>query len=651
LGVIFYHAFPEQVTGGFVGVDVFFVISGYLISSIIFRSFDRGGFSFGSFYASRINRILPALLTVLVSVYAVGWFALLPDELSQLGRHMAASLGFVQNLVLLREAGYFDTASDLKPLLHLWSLSIEEQYYIIYPLVIWAAWRAKVNIAYVILFLGALSQFSNVSRIAGHPVSTFFLPHTRFWELLLGGMIAFISMQQAAPRAGSVGKQLPLPGIAESNVVRWIDQGHIANVLGFSGLGIVAGSIIGLSSRGQFPGWWAVAPVSGACLIILGGPTSWLNKHVLSRAALVEIGKISYPLYLWHWPLLALTRIVEGGDPGPFWKCIAVGVSFPLAWLTYRLVEIPVRFRWAYPKKPAVLMAIALITGATGYWTNQQSGYPERLIGRVNNSEIFNWGSRYENPACRQQYPDFKGDFCNLQRTGLPTVLLFGDSHAMALNLGLSQALVDPKENLLNLAGSACIPFVDAKYDSSGRTLRAPYWCRDVINNILSLAESQDSIRTVILASHGAYGKRSEYENPSPSESAEYRAHLESIMQSTFLRLKAKGKRVIFIVDIPALEIDPRLCGKTRPFRLNASSEKDCSVRRRDFDEQRSDYRALLSSVFAAFPEVKVFDASSLLCTGEVCSGMQDGKILYLDKTHLSETGSVLVGTHLAVEI
>jgi hypothetical protein len=122
-------------------------------------------------------------------------------------------------------------------------------------------------------------------------------------------------------------------------------------------------------------------------------------------------------------------------------------------------------------------------------------------------------------------------------------------------------------------------------------------------------------------------------------------------MQSTFLRLKAKGKRVIFIVDIPALEIDPRLCGKTRPFRLNASSEKDCSVRRRDFDEQRSDYRALLSSVFAAFPEVKVFDASSLLCTGEVCSGMQDGKILYLDKTHLSETGSVLVGTHLAVEI
>lgn len=639
------------MTGGFVGVDIFFVISGFLISSIIFKSFEHGCFSVGSFYASRINRILPALLIVIVSVYAAGWIALLPDEFSQLGRHMAASLGFVQNIVLLSEAGYFDNASELKPLLHLWSLSIEEQYYILYPMVIWVVWRARINIAFVILFLGVLSQLSNVSRIAAHPISTFFLPHTRFWELLSGGLIAYISVPHATPRSSSAGPQLQLPSGAKDEVMQWVNQGHIGNILGIIGMAIVAASIIGLSSHWQFPGWWAVAPVAGACLIILGGHTSWLNKHVLSNGVLVSIGKFSYPLYLWHWPLLSLSRIVEGGDPGFFWKATSVGISFPLAWLTYRFVEIPIRFGWSCPKKPAVLMALALIAGATGYWTSQQSGYPERLIGRVNSSEIFKWGARYENPTCRRQYPDFKGDFCNLQRTGPPTILLFGDSHAMALNLGLSQALIDPKENLLNLAGSACVPFADAKFDSSGRKLPAPYWCQDVINRILSIAESQESIRTVILASHGAFGKRSEYENPTPSELDEYRAHLTSIMQSTLKRLKAKGKRVIFVIDIPALEIDPKLCGKTRPFRLKALSEKDCSVRRKDFDEQRSDYRVLLSSVFAIFPEVKIFDAPSLLCKGDVCSGMQDGNILYLDKTHLSETGSLLVGAHLAAEI
>ena len=157
LSVVIYHAFPTKLRGGFVGVDIFFVISGFLISSIIFRSLQRGDFSFSEFYARRVRRIFPALILVLAASYTVGWFVLLPDEFKQLGKHMAAGAGFVQNIVLNKEAGYFDTASELKPLMHLWSLSIEEQFYLIFPVLIWGAWRLGLNALSVALLLVLLS--------------------------------------------------------------------------------------------------------------------------------------------------------------------------------------------------------------------------------------------------------------------------------------------------------------------------------------------------------------------------------------------------------------------------------------------------------------------------------------------------------------
>ena len=186
LAVVIFHAFPKTLAGGFIGVDIFFVLSGYLISTILFRSLDAGQFSLLDFYVRRTKRIFPALLLVLVSCLGLGRFALLNDEYQQLGKHVAAGAGFVANLVLWSEAGYFDVSADLKPLLHLWSLGIEEQFYLVWPILLWLAWQKRWPIFGLIAGLGALSFGWNVYGVQHDAVATFYAPYTRFWELLAG---------------------------------------------------------------------------------------------------------------------------------------------------------------------------------------------------------------------------------------------------------------------------------------------------------------------------------------------------------------------------------------------------------------------------------------------------------------------------------
>src|SRR3984957_3571388 len=192
--VVIFHAFPSLMPGGFVGVDIFFVISGFLISGIILKGLQRDTFSFSAFYSNRIKRIFPALLLVLASCFVFGWFFLLPGEFAQLGKQILGGAGYVENFLLRREAGYFDTKSYLKPLMHLWSLGIEEQFYLTYPFLLWLAWRLRWN-QFVILVTLVLISFSlNIWQTRGDAVSSFFLPQTRFWELWVGGALAYLDI-------------------------------------------------------------------------------------------------------------------------------------------------------------------------------------------------------------------------------------------------------------------------------------------------------------------------------------------------------------------------------------------------------------------------------------------------------------------------
>lgn len=191
LSVVAFHAFPNYLKGGFIGVDIFFVISGFLISTIIFENLDKGTFSFSEFYARRIKRIFPSLLLVLVTSYTFGWFVLLSDEYTQLGKHIAAGAGFVSNFALWSESGYFDNSTDTKPLLHLWSLGIEEQFYIIWPPLLYVAWKRKFNLLTLVILVAFISFLLNLKGVKHDSTATFYAPQTRFWELLCGNILAW----------------------------------------------------------------------------------------------------------------------------------------------------------------------------------------------------------------------------------------------------------------------------------------------------------------------------------------------------------------------------------------------------------------------------------------------------------------------------
>ena len=313
LAVIFFHAFPSKLKGGFVGVDIFFVISGFLISSIIMRDVDEGRFSFMRFYINRVKRIFPALIFVLTGCFLFGYYALLSDEFSSLGKHIASGLGFIQNITLYLESGYFDKSSDLKPLLHLWSLGVEEQFYLIFPVLLIVAWRFRSRVFNIIILCAVLSFVLNIVTVQHDAVSAFFLPLTRFWEMLAGAIIAYLSLYSPERLATFLEKNEVWRKFREEERIR----SRWANICSFIGLFLLLLSLFVVNQRRLFPGWWALLPTVGAVLIITAGPHAWVNRVILGNRILVWIGLISYPLYLWHWPLFSFGKIVFASQDFP----------------------------------------------------------------------------------------------------------------------------------------------------------------------------------------------------------------------------------------------------------------------------------------------------------------------------------------------
>jgi peptidoglycan/LPS O-acetylase OafA/YrhL len=341
--VIVFHAFPEWLPGGFIGVDIFFVISGYLITSIISAELARGGFSFTTFYGRRIRRIFPALLVVLIACFAAGWYVMLADEFVALTRHIAAGAGFLSNLQLWSEAGYFDRAAETKPLQHLWSLGIEEQFYIVWPLWLTMAFKRRLPLFGVTGVLLAASFLGNVLVVQNDQVATFYSPLTRIWELACGGLLAS-AMRRPNP---------PLrPGYA--------------NAFAFAGAALIGGALLALDQTKAFPGWWAVLPVAGTSFMI-AAKSAVLNRFVLATRPMVFIGLISYPLYLWHWPILTFSRLIYPGVLGAFPRGAALIAAVVAAAATYLIVEKPIR-RGALSKPvAAALFASVMVVGVAGF--------------------------------------------------------------------------------------------------------------------------------------------------------------------------------------------------------------------------------------------------------------------------------------------
>ncbi len=384
LTVVAFHAFPSSVRGGYIGVDVFFVISGYLISTIIFENLDKGTFSFAEFYARRIKRIFPALLLVLIVSFAFGWFELLADEYKQLGKHIAAGAGFISNFTLWSEAGYFDNSAETKPLLHLWSLGIEEQFYIVWPLLLWFAWKRKFNLFTITIAVAIATFILSVKGVKQDLVATFYSPQTRFWELLSGSILAWITLYKKDACSDIQNKTdawlSTLLFLSKKNK----DLMTLTNILSFVGLFLLLFGFLRMTKELSFPGLWALVPVLGAVLIITSGSQAWVNRNILSHKIAVWFGLISFPLYLWHWPILSFSRIIEGELPSRNIRIVAVILSIALAWLTYRIVERPLRFGKHEKVKLPVLVVLMIIVGFVGYNTYERDGLPFRLKGLTN---------------------------------------------------------------------------------------------------------------------------------------------------------------------------------------------------------------------------------------------------------------------------
>jgi peptidoglycan/LPS O-acetylase OafA/YrhL len=435
--VVGYHALPWLVPGGFVGVDIFFVISGFLITRIILTQLKAGTFSSMEFYARRIRRIFPALIVVLAVTYLTGWFVLLPDGFSLLGKSTAAGVAFVSNLFQLTQLGYFAPDATENPLLHLWSLGIEEQFYIFWPPLLWVLSGSKRR-WFWIAAIAAASFGVSLMIFFGYKEWSFYSPISRAWELLAGGMVA--------------NRYVDHP---EYEQQRFAQRDNLLATIGIVAIG---GAAIGLNQSSLFPGIWALLPVLGAVLIIVS-PNSSVNRILLSNRPMVLIGLISYPLYLWHWPLLSYLAIARHGVPNFLEIWIAVIAAFVLAGLTFRFVEIPLRRnRNAVPG-----LSFGLVTiGVAGMVTAIASGFGFRFPPEIRDIALLpqqnNAGFR---DKCFLEAPGAEFNSSCIDQGEKPLLFLWGDSTAAALYPGLRKAQQTVPFRLAHFAAPACAPILN----------------------------------------------------------------------------------------------------------------------------------------------------------------------------------------------
>jgi peptidoglycan/LPS O-acetylase OafA/YrhL len=639
--VLGFHAFPSHFSGGFTGVDVFFVISGYLISGILFRELERGRFTFSGFYARRIRRIFPALILVLAALLAFGWFALTADEYRAVARHTSAAGGFLLNFVLWRESGYFDTAARLKPLLHLWSLAIEEQFYLFWPLVLFVSWKWTRGFLGVIVGLLAISFAVNVAQVHSHPETAFFLPLARLWELLTGSLAARLERQ-----------------------ARWRTGVRIENAKAVSGALLVVTAIFALDEADAFPGWWALLPTLGTFLLISAGPQAWLNRAVLARRPVVGLGLISYPLYLWHWPLLSLAAMIGLGRVTAAAKLALLALSVLLAWSTYQLVEKPIRFGARRPGAgradwrtwgPISAMC-ALVLAAL--WVGSHKGFPDRFPQAVATTQQARSEREHRvDPDCERfvglPHPTF--DYCRLAKgSSGDVVAIIGDSHGRSLFLGLSERLAERGDGTLLLASTLCPPFAGT---TIGVVESLKSECERKTTEILGVVSSKPEIKEVVIATRGAlyitgegFGDVDQQRRATgivslgAEQASDRLTTFKEGLRRSVEELERSGKKVSLLLDVPELGFLPMACvGRPRWIRPALA----CEVSRREVDERQAAYRAMARELEASIPGFTVLDPFPLLCDAVRCRAVDGETLLYEDDDHLSLAGSRLVASRL----
>lgn len=517
LAVVVFHAFPNLLKGGFVGVDVFFVISGYLITINILENLERGTFSFYSFYFRRIRRIFPALVIVLFACITFGYFFLLPEEFKNLGKHIAAGAGFVSNLALANEIGYFDASAETKPLLHLWSLGIEEQFYIVWPLLLWFAWKLNFNLLTITIIATTVSFILNLKGVKLDAAATFYSPLTRVWELLFGSILAYLAIFRTD---FCLNMKLKIDARLVSIFYRtqFKSGGSIlSNLMSLLGFIVLLVGFWNLDKNPNFPGKLALIPVLSTLLIIAAGPQAWINQRILSNKVAVFFGLISFPLYLWHWPLLSMAKMVGSETPNGYIRVVLVLLAILLAWLTFKFVECRIRSTMNGKVKVICLVVLMCTIGGTGYSIFKQNGLSYRIKDREDFLSYYensfpNWkyfNAVNLNAEWRSECAFFNGkkylaegkleggvinsrpvesiDSSCYKRNPLfnKSVLIWGDSHAQSLSPGVVNAIPNDWQ-VLQVASSGCTPKTSVELPSAqSQCDQSNYFAMKTIKEVL----------------------------------------------------------------------------------------------------------------------------------------------------------------------
>ena len=641
--VIGFHAFPGHVAGGFLGVDVFFVISGFLISTIILSGLERGTFSFGTFYARRVRRIFPALIAMFAGCAVIGWFVLLPDEVRQFGKYVGAGAAFVSNFVFWSESGYFDSGAESKLFLHLWSLAIEEQFYLLWPAMLVLAWRRRWPMVPTIAALTLASFAFAVWAVDAHPIGGFFWSPARAWELMVGGLLASIGAQ-------------PLATGFESR----------RDAMSLVGLALLGVSLLTVTRSSPVPGVAALAPVAGVALLLAAGPQAWVNRRLLSRPALVHIGLISYPLYLWHWPLLAFANIVVGEHPSPAVRITLIALSFGLAWLTYAVLERRLRFDVRATGPLVVVMGALWVGGITLYLG---TGLPERLAPR-DDAALSNPGEvptmRTDGCITRHGLPDRSTGreiFCKDHPSGdahREPWMLFGDSHALALWPAL-----DAAHETLFIGADTCT------YLREVNSAYVPYGQQAEFCPALSRAQyaqlERGAAGTVVLVARLAlylsgqgFGAIDAFPPGALAVSSDafpgrgFAAFFEQALERDVRFMLEHGHRVILVLQTPELGFAPGRCGRHRPIEplLGAPAHR-CRVSRTVVDSRQAESRQAIAAVVERIgsDRITVVDPMDALCDRDFCYAERNGIAMYRDDDHLSLHGARSMWSHVGTAV
>ena len=626
LPVVLFHAGMPGFSGGFVGVDVFFVISGYLITSIIHGELQGGGFSFVNFYKRRMRRIFPALFVMLAVSFVAALVILPPSELQQFSDSLVASTFFYSNIYFLHESGYFATAAELTPLLHTWSLAVEEQFYFIFPAMLFFSWRLGHRGQMVFMALVAVASLVAAQvYLATNPTLAFFVLPTRFWELLLGALAAYLLAGPALPGRGASG-------------LSWL------------GLAMILAAVFGYSPATPFPGVAALLPTLGAVLVILTCDADRGAGRLLAWRGLVMIGLFSYSLYLWHYPMLSFMRHFDGGDR-PAMLAAAVAASALAAYLSFRFVEVPVRRSASlstvrvYASAAAAMLVLLGIGLAGSYSSGFKSFYVayrlddatrknyELYAAAADRGRAMNKGA--DDGACVFRFEtltdDFVSRFDSCARDHGKATVMIGDSHAINIHNALFDAGVGPF--FVTVARGGCRPYQVRKECSFEKFLSF-------------VAQRQDKIGTIIFVMSGAHFVL-DHMGRDDSQSAFVPGNAWSFADDSiaatiaYLARLPKGPKVIWL-------------GPYAEARVNLKEPSNFSPERLHFNPQSLEIAARLDARLKqlsagqhGYTYVSALDALKF----NRDSLVQGDCLTFQDEDHLSACGEKLFGPVLAAAL